>query len=605
MRSVFFGLGLEYDGGSSPSVSMNRHGRVVEVHKNELGLTLYSRIGAIDQMNVTWQASAEYTGGVDPCVAVNAGGIVVEVHKNEAGTTVYYLVGVAGDEEVDWGPSRDYDNGINPGVALNDAGVAIEVHRTQNIFSDGLYYRVGPVQGDEVKWGGSDEFANGDHPRIALNNNNDVVVVYDKNGQVRYRTGTVDPSDKEASFNDERGLESGGRPAVALADDGTVIVVYTFASQLYQRVGRINGEDIDWVTGWEYYDDGVYPSVAMAGNLAIETHEGELANSLWYATSILTDRASWMQDRLATLGSTPLGSLVLPASHDAGMYTGDGFEVFGKTQELSIYGQLAYGIRWFDLRPRYDDGVFYICHGPITGPPLSDVLDQVRDFCLEGHRELAILKLSHFDGIDDDTYETMVGQITDKIGTWLVNSTVAGKRLVQMTLNEYVSDGPAVLIVVDANYAIDRPARGFWVYRDWESADPAAGDLRVYDIYSDTMLFDTMKTGQFDAFNNYDGLCEKDPSVPCDLFLLSWTLTPPTFVWLEAKIADRQLGISMPELTIPNRFGKIVNMLYVDYSEFARVTDVALVENGESLPLATAASKSQAPTLVRDSAVAP
>jgi hypothetical protein len=46
-------------------------------------------------------------------------------------------------------------------------------------------------------------------------------------------------------------------------------------------------------------------------------------------------------------------------------------------------------------------------------------------------------------------------------------------------------------------------------------------------------------------------------------------------------------------------------MLYVDYSEFARVTDVALVENGESLPVATAASKSHVSALVRDSPVAP
>jgi hypothetical protein len=30
------------------------------------------------------------------------------------------------------------------------------------------------------------------------------------------------------------------------------------------------------------------------------------------------------------------------------------------------------------------------------------------------------------------------------------------------------------------------------------------------------------------------------------------------------------------DLTIPNQYGKIVNLLYVDYCQYARVSDVAL-----------------------------
>ena len=36
----------------------------------------------------------------------------------------------------------------------------------------------------------------------------------------------------------------------------------------------------------------------------------------------------------------------------------------------------------------------------------------------------------------------------------------------------------------------------------------------------------------------------------------------------------------MAGLAVPNRHGKIVNMLYVDYVEFARVADVGLFQNG-------------------------
>jgi hypothetical protein len=38
-----------------------------------------------------------------------------------------------------------------------------------------------------------------------------------------------------------------------------------------------------------------------------------------------------------------------------------------------------------------------------------------------------------------------------------------------------------------------------------------------------------------------------------------------------------------PPPQIPNAHGKIINLLYVDYVQGARVTDVALFQNGESV----------------------
>lgn len=37
----------------------------------------------------------------------------------------------------------------------------------------------------------------------------------------------------------------------------------------------------------------------------------------------------------------------------------------------------------------------------------------------------------------------------------------------------------------------------------------------------------------------------------------------------------------MTELKIPNQHGNTVNIVYVDYVEYARVTDVCLYLNGE------------------------
>jgi hypothetical protein len=298
---------------------------------------------------------------------------------------------------------------------------------------------------------------------------------------------------------------------------------------------------------------------------------------LWASTSLLTDRASWMQDRLATLGHQPLSALVLPAAHDAGMYTG-GMAIFGKTQELSLYGQLASGVRWFDLRPKWTGSKFIIAHGIIDGPEVAEVLADVARFAREGHRELVILKLSHFDGIDDTSYARLTKQVTDSLGSWLVKELPAGKRLAEVTLAEYVASGPAIVVVVDDDYAITRRVPGFWVYRDWESVTPAAGDLRVFDQYANTTDLDKMKADQFSKFEAYDGRCKNDPSVACDLFLLSWTLTPVTGVWFASQPANRSLGAAMTALAVPNKHGKIVNMLYVDYVEFARVADVALCQ---------------------------
>ena len=67
--------------------------------------------------------------------------------------------------------------------------------------------------------------------------------------------------------------------------------------------------------------------------------------------------------------------------------------------------------------------------------------------------------------------------------------------------------------------------------------------------------------------------------MPCDLFLLSWTLTPPTAVWTLARLADKRLVDVVGPLA-KNPAGRVINALYLDYVEHARGTDLALVRNG-------------------------
>lgn len=588
MKTVFYGLGLQYDSGSIPAVGVNRSGTVLEVHKNEAGFTLYYHVGRLNKATINWGPSRQYDTGTTPDIALNAGNIAVEVHKNELGSTLYYHVGTVNGDTVTWSASREYDSGITPAVALNDLGIVVEVHKTQSPFSNGLYYHVGQVQGDKVSWGSSHEYDTGSAPRVAVNNSGVVVEVHQSQSAntLWYHVGRVNGT--KIDFGGSVRFDDGANPSVALTDDGFVIVTFQRGTELFQRTGQVNGNSISWSGPAAYYDDGVGTSVAAAGTMSVEVHEGELLKSLWFSTSIITDRATWMQNRLPSLGNTRLGSLVLPASHDAAMYL-SGIAALGKTQELSIYGQLDYGIRYFDLRPKWTGSKFVLYHGPITGPDLSVVLEDIRRFCSQGRRELAVLKLSHFDNIDNETYKKLIAQIDAAIGTWLVKSTPNGKRLADVTLSEYISQRAAMLVVVDGNYAIDVKQAGFWVYRDWESGTPANGDLRVFDIYSNTTSFDQMKNDQFTKFANYNGRMKNDQNLPCDMFLLSWTLTPVTGVWFTSKDANRRLGQDILQPQNPNRFGQIMNLLYVDYVEFARVTDVGIFQNGERITAAAEA----------------
>ncbi len=103
----------------------------------------------------------------------------------------------------------------------------------------------------------------------------------------------------------------------------------------------------------------------------------------------------------------------------------------------------------------------------------------------------------------------------------------------------------------------------------------------------------TLPVGQFPKFDDFNGTCKNTytpvgatspVTVPCDLFLLSWTLTPPTAVlgqnvWAFSSSANKVLGSDTANIGA-NSAGQIVNLLYVDYVEYARVCDVALARNG-------------------------
>lgn len=575
MKNVYFGFGCKYDKGIESNVAMNQSDAIVEVHKSVGEDVLWYYIGRCNKATVAWSESIRYGEGSTPSCAVNNQNNVVAVHHSPEGKGLLVLVGTLHGSSIEWGSTQPYDTGRFPRVAINDAGVVVEVHQSSS--ESKLWYHVGQWNSKSVRWSESLAYDTGEHPSVAINNAGVVVEVHksEHNSGLWYHVGRI--SDTAIEWGKSIEYDEGITPSVALTDSGLVIEVHQSQnnSGLWRRVGQINGSSIEWSGGADF-DSGKTPCVACGGTYAIQTHGGESESTLWFSTSLIAERASWMQDYFQLLKGKTLKELTLPASHDSAMY----ISALGKTQHKDIYDQLRYGIRYFDLRPGWDGIDYGIYHGFVPGPSLLSVLEDVQRYMGEGHRELVILKFSHYQAFDASIYEGMVSMIREKLNPWLLRDLPAQKRLADLPLAELIADRGVVLVVCSGDYPVDNTAAGIWVYRDWQAADPEVGDLRVFDKYSDTTSYTTMKSKQLEQFQGYDGTCQQDPGTPCDLFLLSWTLTPVTGVWETCQDANRNLGDVMAGLSVPNQHGAIINLLYVDYVENARVTDVAIFQNG-------------------------
>lgn len=573
MKTVQFGLAEKYDSGRSCQVATNAN-TAVEVHVSEASSDLWYHVGKINGATVNWGGSKNYSNGYKPSIALNNHQLAVEVHEtsNIFTHSMYYKVGSIDGSSIDWGSDEKYDSGKEPHVALNDSGTVVEVHKSQSF--DTLWYRVGQIKGKSIDWGSSHEYDQGVAPSVSINNHGVVVEVHKSQGYntLWYRVGKI--TGKTIDWGGSREYQDGIEPSVAITDDGKVVEVHRSQGMtgLWQIAGQVNGKTIDWGNA-SNFDSGENPDVAVStdGTIALQVHEGSLAK-LWYSNSNLTDRANFLGDMLNSISALPLKKMVLPATHDTGMYEG-GLSLPGKTQDLDLYGQLSAGARYFDLRV---DGDLNIRHGIIYGPPLSKVLKDIRRFFEEGHRELAILKFSHFDNFSEKSYAAMRNKINADLGTWLFKSLPAGvSRLADVPMGTYLNPGGRILIVVDDNWAIDHPETGYWVYRDWDSGSPEKGDITVYDKYSNTTNLNHMEEDQINKLNSFDGKCKNNSGIPCDLFLLSWTLTPFTGVWLDAKEANRVLGSAMMSHKSPNQHGYFTNLLYLDYVQYARPAFVA------------------------------
>src|SRR4051794_22747170 len=144
---------------------------------------------------------------------------------------------------------------------------------------------------------------------------------------------------------------------------------------------------------------------------------GGYTNGLYVRANQVPDHSSWMRDLVKRKPNVRLNELVLPGSHDAGMYTvtanwtlGAGDE-WAQTQTLPFFGQLTAGSRYFDVRAYIYKKQLITGHGTGSygayGGYLSEIIDDVKRFLGSeaGKNEVVILKFSH-------TYYTDAASLT-------------------------------------------------------------------------------------------------------------------------------------------------------------------------------------------------
>ncbi len=270
----------------------------------------------------------------------------------------------------------------------------------------------------------------------------------------------------------------------------------------------------------------------------------------------------WMErlfSEIDDFGDRKLNEIALPGSHDTGMNAGDKHnctagagECNTVTQNGDIGYQLSEGARYFDIRPKiepdntgtdwstghvqkYDDAAM-----GCEGEEKSSIIDNLKDFFADGKhaKELVILKISHcttppqwaYQGGYADCSDSQKSEMAHNLASHLRDLVVKGDiNLNDMTLNEILDKGNIILLVSDVR---DR-AKGIfqWGYGDDD-------DYYIYDDYSNTENFSTMKDEQIKKLLNLD-----HHTGHYDGFLLSWTLTLTSWGAVHCAIAGPSIRV--------------------------------------------------------------
>ncbi len=271
-----------------------------------------------------------------------------------------------------------------------------------------------------------------------------------------------------------------------------------------------------------------------------------------------------------------LNQVIMPGSHDAGMSETNNCNPFvgaakaSKTQDLNILGQANAGARYYDIRADYDKGFFnstaylitYHRSGPwgCGGQHLDTILDQAVTFLKQNPSEVLILKFSHTRNYKDHSEVDITRRVIDlikqdKYKPFLFTSLDQNLNIAELFLKEIRGK---IITVFSSEYQnhIDS-SKG--IFRYFDGMGNNAG-LNVYDNYSNTADYTSMKNDQLHQLANNGGLNRPY------LFLLSWILTSNGLKSNKdlAKEANGNLPFELASI-YHNINMQRPNIVYIDY----------------------------------------
>lgn len=405
---------------------------------------------------------------------------------------------------------------------------------------------------------------------------------------------------------------AGGTLAKNEADSGTWKYYYSSATSY---VGTVNNINTAYLFAQTTSDSNKWFTQKIDKDGKIANEETSSGSFLYFYSflSIIKQpvrepKNAWMAKALPLISDKKLNQIIIPGSHDAGMYkttvcTASGGPSNTVTQGCSVYDQLLQGARYFDLRvaAQYIDGgdvkyktvhvsnieIFNLGYQGCLGPSMDEILNDVAQYADDSaHKsELVILKFSHFlnccwpgfaDGWNVERQEHFVEYIIKKLGRYMVRYS-GMNRIGQLSYGEILSHGTEntakILVVIDGlDQSLRNTTLGIFKYKNYDPTKPIenftnqSADLYVYDRYSSTSDVDIMINNQHEKYLNKD-------NHGGDMYLLSWTLTQDSLLSLSVSIdsmahtANSRLPTSLHDWYAAKEItsAQMPNILYVDY----------------------------------------
>lgn len=310
---------------------------------------------------------------------------------------------------------------------------------------------------------------------------------------------------------------------------------------------------------------------SSGGNVGDDSHG---TNGIYIRSLPQPDHSGWMHALQTAKPDVTLNQLIMPGSHDAGMYTTEDYNLGGggewaQTQSLSILGQLQAGSRYFDLRickhkdhlRTYHGDTGYGAYGAMLGSIIGDVKTFLQS--APGMNEVVILKFSHS---YKDSVERTVG-VVKNLGNLLYKHPAQTLTINLATMKLSDLAGKVVAVFGDEYSDHWNPDEGIFPYYDTDSNPSVVkhNALTVYDQYANDGTYEEMENDQNNKLKQYAGWGQKF------LFLLSWTVTGG------GDVSDIRVLAGMANPWLPKKLGNIWK-LYHNQPSFDHRPNIAYID---------------------------